>query len=145
MPVRVKKSHPALKHGGYAATVLPGESVDEFEKLRRDLIANFTADGALEGDIVADLAARLWRKQNRATFRTAEVARQHYNAIVSREFDKLHASDLTEEEKEKEKEKESYAWYGITEETKRRREAMLAEREKAAELALAVALDQRQP
>jgi multidrug efflux pump subunit AcrB len=49
MPVRVKKSHPALKHGGYAATVvLPGESVDEFEKLRRELIANFAADGALE-------------------------------------------------------------------------------------------------
>jgi hypothetical protein len=127
--IRVKKSHPALKHGGYAATVLPGERVDEFEKLRRDLIANFTADGALEGDIVADLAGRLWRKQNRATFRTAEVARQHYNAIVSREFDKLRASDLTEEEKEEEK--ESFAWYGMTEETELRRKAMLAEREKA--------------
>jgi hypothetical protein len=62
MPVRVKKSHPALKHGGYAATVLAGESVYEFEKLRQDLIANFTADGALEEDIVADLAGRLWRK-----------------------------------------------------------------------------------
>jgi hypothetical protein len=38
MPVRFKKSHPALKHGGYATTVvLPGESVAEFEKLRRDL------------------------------------------------------------------------------------------------------------
>jgi hypothetical protein len=129
MPVRVKKSHSALKHGGYAAAVLPGESVDEFEKLRRDLVANFTADGALEGDIVADLAGRLWRKQNRATFRTAEVARKHYNAIVSREFDKLRASDLTEEEKEEEK--ESFAWYGMTEETERRRKAMLAEREKA--------------
>ena len=100
MPVRVKKIHPALKHGGYAATVLlPGESIDEFEKLRRDLIANFVADGALEGDIVEDLAGRLWRKQNRATFRAAEVARQHYNAIFSREFDRLRGSDLTEEEK----------------------------------------------
>jgi hypothetical protein len=133
MPVRVKKSHPALKHGGYAATVLPGESVYEFETLRQDLIANFTADGALEGDIVADLAGRLWRKQNRATFRTAEVARKHYNAIVSREFKKLRASDLTEEEKEEEK--ESFAWYGITEETERRRKAMLAEREKAIQAA----------
>jgi hypothetical protein len=125
MPVRVKKSHPALKHGGYAATILPGESVDEFEKLRRDLIANFTADGALEGDIVADLAGRLWRKQNRATFRAAEVARQHYDAIVSREFDKLCASDLTEEDKE------AREWYGMTEETELRRKAMLAEHEKA--------------
>jgi hypothetical protein len=134
MPVRVKKLHPALKHGGYSATVLlPGESVDEFEKLHRDLIANFTADGALEEDIVADLAGRLWRKQNRATFRTAEVARKHYNAIVGREFKKLRASDLTEEEKEEEK--ESFAWYGITEETERRRQAMIAEREKAIQAA----------
>jgi hypothetical protein len=130
MPVRVKKIHPALKHGGYAATVLlPGESIDEFEKLRRDLIANFTADGALEGDIVEDLAGRLWRKQNRATFRAAEVARQHYNAIVSREFDKLRASDLTEEEEDEEK--FVFEWYGITEEKEIRRKAMLAEREKA--------------
>jgi hypothetical protein len=130
MPVRVKKIHPALKHGGYAATVLlPGESIDEFEKLRRDLIANFTADGALEGDIVEDLAGRLWRKQNRATFRAAEVARQHYNAIVSREFDKLRASDLTEEEEDEEK--FVHEWYGITEEKEIRRKAMLAEREKA--------------
>jgi hypothetical protein len=38
VPVRPKKSHPALKHGGYAASVvLPGESVDEFEELRRNL------------------------------------------------------------------------------------------------------------
>ena len=130
MPVRVKKIHPALKHGGYAATVLlPGESIDEFEKLRRDLIANFTADGALEGDIVEDLAGRLWRKQNRATFRAAEVARQHYNAIVSREFDKLRASGLTEEEEYGNK--EVLEWYGITEEKELRRKAMLAEREKA--------------
>jgi hypothetical protein len=85
MPVRVKKNHPALKHGGYAATVvLPGESVAEFEKLLQDSIANFTANGALEEDIVADLAGRLWRKQNRATFRTAGVARQHYREIVLR-------------------------------------------------------------
>jgi hypothetical protein len=130
MPVRVKKIHPALKHGGYAATVLlPGESIDEFEKLRRDLIANFTADGALEGDIVEDLAGRLWRKQNRATFRAAEVARQHYNAIVSREFDKLRASDLTKEEEDEEN--FVLEWYGITEEKEIRRKAMLAEREKA--------------
>ena len=120
--------HCCPVHGGYAATVLlPGESIDEFEKLRRDLIANFTADGALEGDIVEDLAGRLWRKQNRATFRAAEVARQHYEAIVSREFDKLRASGLTEEYENK----EVLEWYGITEEKELRRKAMLAEREKA--------------
>jgi hypothetical protein len=37
---RVKKRHPALKHGGYATTtILPGESSAEFEKLHRKLIA----------------------------------------------------------------------------------------------------------
>ena len=36
---------------------------------------------------------------------------------------------MTEEEKAEER--ESFAWYGITEETERQKEAMLAEREKA--------------
>ena len=81
----VNKSHPALKHGGYAAThILPGESVAAFDKLHRDLTADFTAEGALEADIVEDLAARLWRKQNLATFRTVEVARRRYDEIKDR-------------------------------------------------------------
>ena len=75
------------------------------------------------------MAGRLWRKQNCATFRTAEVARKHYKAIFSQEFDKLRVSNLTEEEKAEER--ESFAWYGITEETERQEEAMLAERNKA--------------
>jgi hypothetical protein len=130
MPVRLKKSHPALKHGGYAASiVLPGESVDEFEELRRNLVDNFDADGALEEDIVAELAGRLWRKQNCATFRRAEVAREQYQAIFDREYSKLRASEMTEEEKAEER--ESYAWFGITEETERQEQAMLAEREEA--------------
>src|SRR6202042_2109508 len=96
-----QKKSPALKHGGYAATVvLPGEGVAEFEKLLQELIANFAANGALEEDIVADLAGRLWRKQNRATFRTAEVARQRHREIVRRELDTCYAHDLTEEQKE---------------------------------------------
>jgi hypothetical protein len=141
MPVRVKKSHPALKHGGYAATiVLPGESVAEFEKLRRDLIANFTPNGALEEDIVADLAGRLWRKQNLATFRTAKVARQHYDEIVRQEWDKHYALDLTEEDKEEDK--KARERYGMTEETELRRKAMLAEREKAIRAADDIARDE---
>jgi hypothetical protein len=40
MSIRVKKIHPALKHGAYAATaVLPGEHRSAFEKLHRELIA----------------------------------------------------------------------------------------------------------
>jgi len=63
MSVRIKKIHPALKHAGYSATaLLPGEDRAAFEKLHHALIAEFTPVGALEEDIVADLARLLWRK-----------------------------------------------------------------------------------
>ena len=57
MRTRNDRKHPALKHGAYSATaVLPGENRAEFEKLRRDLIAELTPSGALEDDIVMDIA-----------------------------------------------------------------------------------------
>jgi hypothetical protein len=75
MSVRFKKIHPALKHAGYSATaLLPGEDRVAFEKLHRALIAEFMPAGALEEDIVADLARLIWRKQNLATFRIAQLA-----------------------------------------------------------------------
>jgi hypothetical protein len=84
MRIRVKKSHPALKHGGYSATsILPGENVAEFEKLHRALIAELTPNGALEDDIIATMARLVWRKQNLATFRIAELARGRYEKIES--------------------------------------------------------------
>jgi hypothetical protein len=83
MAVRVKKSHPALKHGGYSSTtILPGESVAEFEKLHRELVVELAPNGALEEDIVATMARLLWRKQNLATFRIAELARGHREQIM---------------------------------------------------------------
>jgi hypothetical protein len=87
MPIRVKKHHPALKHGGYAATgILPGENAVEFEKLHRDLIAELIPNGVLEDDIVATMARLLWRKQNLATFRIAELARSRCKQIWSEEI-----------------------------------------------------------
>jgi hypothetical protein len=84
MSIRIKKIHSALKHGGYAATaLLPGENPAAFEKLHHDLIAELAPTGALEDDIVATLARLVWRKQNLATFRIAEVARERYSAIKS--------------------------------------------------------------
>ncbi len=86
MPVRVKKTHPALKHAGYAATsLLPGESAAQFGKLHQDLIAELVPNGALEDDIVASVAHLLWRKQNFATFRIAELARSHCQQIENEE------------------------------------------------------------
>jgi hypothetical protein len=61
MSARVKKQHPALKHGGYAATsILPGENAAEFVKLHRDLIAELIPNGVLENDIVATTVASGW-------------------------------------------------------------------------------------
>jgi hypothetical protein len=84
MSARVKKLHPALKHGGYCATgLLPGEDRTAFERLCQDLIADLRHDGPLENDIVASIARLYWRKQNLDSFRVAESARDRYFAIRS--------------------------------------------------------------
>src|SRR5205807_1903784 len=70
------------KHAGYSAiTLLPGEDSAAFEKLHRALIAEFTPNGALEEDIVADIARLTWRKQNLATFRIAKLAEWRRQSI----------------------------------------------------------------
>ena len=55
---------PALRHGIYAETLLPGD-----EELHRTLIAEFHPIGALENDIVGTMTRLIWRKQNLAEFR----------------------------------------------------------------------------
>jgi hypothetical protein len=49
--------------------------------LHRDLIAELAPTGPLEEDIVSTIARLLWRKQNLATFRIAELARNRRDAI----------------------------------------------------------------
>jgi hypothetical protein len=80
MSIQVKK---VLKHAGYAATaLLPGENPADFEKLHQDLIAELKPDGPLEDDIVARMARLVWRKQNLATFRMAELARDRCEKLI---------------------------------------------------------------
>src|SRR6516225_5867500 len=80
---RAKKIHPALKHGGYAATaLLPGEDPAAFDKLLEGLIAELAPTGALEEDIVSTIARLVWRKQNLATYRIAAFAHNRLNAIT---------------------------------------------------------------
>jgi hypothetical protein len=84
MPTRFNKVHPALKHGAYSATtVLPGEDSTAFKKLYREVIAEYSPEGILQRDAVDTLARLLWRKQNLVTFRVAELARKHRDAIQS--------------------------------------------------------------
>jgi len=82
MGLPASKRHNALKHAGFsAATILPGESAAEFEKLLQALIAEFRPNGALEEETVDSLAHLLWRKKNLVTFRLAERARQRVAEI----------------------------------------------------------------
>jgi hypothetical protein len=67
--------------------VLPGENRAEFEKLHRELVTEHNPSGALENDIVANMARLLWRKRNLRTLSTAKFARDHYSAIVNANVD----------------------------------------------------------
>jgi len=99
MPTRFNKVYPALKHAGYSATtLLPGEDAAAFEKLHRAVIAEFSPAGALEEDIVADIAHLTWRKQNLATFRIAELANARHQKIISEKVpsDGLHPLSFTD-------------------------------------------------
>jgi hypothetical protein len=72
----------ALKHGAYSGTaLLPGEDPLAFKELYDGLIAEFAPAGPLEEDIVADMARRLWRKQNLLTYKLAALAKDRSSAI----------------------------------------------------------------
>jgi hypothetical protein len=91
---KFKKRHPALKHGGYSSTaVLPGENPAEFEELYQALMVELAPRGALEEDIVADIARLVWRKQNLETFRRAESVRASCFGLRQRKFDEKLAPD----------------------------------------------------
>ena len=68
------------------------------------LIAEFSPVGALEEDIIADMARLTWRKQNLATFRVAKLAKKRSAQIAHEKvppiyLDAYHA-DREEEERE---------------------------------------------
>jgi hypothetical protein len=67
--------------------VLPGENRAEFEKLHRELVTEHNPSGALENDIVANMARLLWRKRNLRTLSTAKFTRDRYSAIVNANVD----------------------------------------------------------
>ena len=76
------KRPSAFKHGAYCRTdVLPGEDAATFQKLHDGLVAEFLPHGAVEENIVADLARLFWRKQNMATYRLAELARRQRSEL----------------------------------------------------------------
>jgi hypothetical protein len=62
----------------------PGKDPAEFEKLHRDLTAEFSPDGALEYRTVAEIARLVWRKENLATFHKAELVKERYRKELER-------------------------------------------------------------
>jgi hypothetical protein len=60
---RNRKQPNAVKHGVFTQmTILPGEDVREFAKLRMDLIEEWNPTGPTEQDAVLTLAKGFWRK-----------------------------------------------------------------------------------
>jgi hypothetical protein len=79
---RRRRIHPALKHGGYSGmSLLPGEDPAEFEKLHKELIAEYGPTGQHEHEIVETIARLIWRKRCLWTYGLAEFARKRYSEI----------------------------------------------------------------
>ena len=75
---------PALKHGCYSNVgVLPTEDRVAFEKLRRDVIAEYDGSGPSEESTLSNLAAYMWRRDHLATYRVRVCARERYYAIFA--------------------------------------------------------------
>ena len=64
-----------------STTLLPGEDPAAFEKFHEQLTAELAPAGPLEQDIVGSMARLVWRRQNLATFRTADLARKRLSEI----------------------------------------------------------------
>jgi hypothetical protein len=94
----VRRLHSAVKHAGFSpATLLPGEDPAAFQKLREELTAELAPAGPLEREIVECMARLVWRRQNLATFRLADLARKRMS-VIERESDGTDLSDLTAEQ-----------------------------------------------
>ena len=66
---------------------MPGEDAAAFRKLHDDLVDELRPNGAVEENIVEDLARLYWRKQNMATYQLAELARRRRSAIFKEKMD----------------------------------------------------------
>jgi hypothetical protein len=77
MKTRTKNLPPALKHGVYSAmAVLPGEDPAKFAELYQSVIAELIPNGAIEHDIVENIARLIWRMRNLVTLRMRKHGEQ---------------------------------------------------------------------
>jgi hypothetical protein len=77
-----RQFRPALKHRAYSGmSLLPGEDPAEFEKLHKELVAEYAPTGQHEHEIVETIARLIWRKRCLCSYGLAESARKRYSAI----------------------------------------------------------------
>jgi hypothetical protein len=93
----LRKLHSAVKHAGFSpTTLLPGEDPAAFEKLHERLTAELAPAGPLEQNIVGSMARLVWRRQNLATFRIADLARKRLSEIKREDLPGVLGADVAQ-------------------------------------------------
>jgi hypothetical protein len=83
--VKRRRTSSVLKHGAYAMGLLQGEDPAAFERLHKELVADYSPIGVLQEEVVWDMACIVWRKRHMDTFGEAQRAWQRYDDIESRQ------------------------------------------------------------
>jgi hypothetical protein len=79
----------SLKHGLTAKTVvLPGENKAEFDRLHEQLMEEHAPAGALETELVAEIAACLWRLQRARRYESKVLETSSFEVFVSNKLGK---------------------------------------------------------
>lgn len=93
---RARDLRRPLKHGAYSGmSLLPGEDPAEFEKLHKELVAEYAPTGQHEHEIVETITRLMWRKRCLWSYGLAELARKRYSAI---ELEREKANDTRSHE-----------------------------------------------
>lgn len=71
----ISRKPSALKHGAFSSIdLMPWESGDEFDRLRRGLIEKYCPDGPLQEECMASIAFLMWRKRRIQKRRELDLA-----------------------------------------------------------------------
>jgi hypothetical protein len=74
----------SLKHGLTSRkVVLPGENQAEFDRLHNDLVSEHAPVGALETELVAEIAACLWRLQRARRYESTILETSSFELFVN--------------------------------------------------------------
>jgi hypothetical protein len=74
----------SLKHGLTSRkVVLPGENQADFDRLHNDLVAQHAPAGALETELVAEIAACLWRLQRARRYESTILETSSFELFVN--------------------------------------------------------------